>query len=77
MPGSSTSMITRSGLIRGRAAIAASAVAQTAVAADLRQALDVLGDLAPEVAFDRQLLVDRVTKLRHFVLGEVADVGVG
>jgi hypothetical protein len=52
------------------------AVAQTAVAADLRQALDVLGDLAPEVAFDGQVLVDRVTKLRDLVLREVADVGV-
>ncbi len=51
-------------------------MAQAAVAADLLQALDVLRALAPQVALDGQLVVDRVAQLGDLVLGEVADVGV-
>src|SRR3712207_763623 len=52
------------------------AMAQAAVAADLHQALDVLGALAPQIALDREVGVDEVAELRDLVLGEVADVGV-
>src|SRR2546421_402436 len=48
-----------------------------AIAADLHQALDVLGALTAQVALDHVLAVDQVAELDHLVLGEVADVGVG
>src|ERR1019366_10564155 len=54
----------------------AAPVAYPAVAADLCQALDVLRALAPQIALDRELLVDRVAELADLLLGEVADVGV-
>src|SRR5581483_10850830 len=55
----------------------AAPVADAAVAADLRQALDVLRALAAQVALDRELLVDGVAQLADLLFGEVADVGVG
>src|SRR3954451_9143812 len=51
-------------------------MAQAAVAADLHQALDVLGPLAPQVTLDDQVVVDRVAELRDLVVGQVTDVGV-
>src|SRR4051795_702636 len=54
----------------------ATAVAETAVAADLHQALDVLRALAAKVALDGEVVVDVVAELADLVLGEVADVGV-
>src|SRR3954463_16270327 len=49
----------------------ATPVAQPAVAADLHQALDVLGALASQVALDGQVLVDVVAQLADLVLGQV------
>src|SRR3954452_13765290 len=52
------------------------AVAHATVGPDLHQALDVLGALAAQIAFDREVVVDRVSELRHLVLGEITDIGV-
>src|SRR5436190_10905829 len=52
------------------------AVAQAAVGADLGEALDAVGALAPQVALDHQLLLEHVAKARDLLLREVADVGV-
>src|SRR5581483_9552238 len=49
---------------------------QTAVRADLREALDRLGPLAAEIAFDLIVRVDVVAQLRDLVLGQVADLDV-
>ena len=51
-------------------------MAQSAVGADLHQALDVLGTLAAQITLDRQLPVDDVAQARHLVIGEIPDVGV-
>ena len=53
------------------------AVTETAVAANLHQAGDVLADLAAKVALGGEVRVDVVADLRHLVLGEVLDAGVG
>src|SRR5205085_11058280 len=55
----------------------AAAVTQALVAADLHLALDVLLDLAAQVTFDLEVVVDVGTKLVHFVVGEVTDPRVG
>jgi hypothetical protein len=52
-------------------------VAQTAVAADLSQALDVKAGLAAKVTFDDVVLVDAITQLCFFLVGEVFNSGVG
>ena len=44
------------------------------VAADLDLALDVLGDLAPQVTLDLVGSVDELADLADLVLGEVADL---
>src|SRR5579871_6483877 len=49
----------------------ATAMAEPAVRADLGEALDRLGPLAAEIAFDLVVLVDVVAELRDLVLGEV------
>jgi hypothetical protein len=54
----------------------ATPVAQAAVAGDLLQPFDVLRAFAPQVALDREAVVDRVAQLGDLVLGEVADIGV-
>src|SRR5215813_11759588 len=54
----------------------AAPVAQAAVAADLGQALDVVGPLPPQVALDHELLLDHVPQACDLLLGEVADVRV-
>src|SRR4051812_17365616 len=54
----------------------AATVAQAAVAADLHQPLDVLRALAPQIALDGEVAIDRVAQLADLVLGEVADIGV-
>ena len=51
-------------------------MAQTLVAADLHLALDVLRDLAAQVTFDLEVLVDEAAQLRDFFLGEVAHTRV-
>src|SRR5262249_29637120 len=50
---------------------------QASVAADLLQPFDVLRTLAPQIALDREAVVDRVAQLCHLVLGEVAHIRVG
>src|SRR5205085_10083268 len=52
-------------------------VAQPAVGADLRQALDRLRALAAQVALDLEVLVDVLAELRHLFLGQVAHLRVG
>ena len=47
---------------------------EAAVAADLRQALDRLRALAPEVALDLDVRVDVGAELRDLVVGEVLDL---
>ena len=53
------------------------AVTEAAVAADLHQAGNVLTNLATEVTLGGEVRVDVVANLRHVVLGEVLDAGVG
>ena len=48
----------------------------SAVGADLAEALDRLGALAAEVAFDLEVRVDVVAQLRDLPVGEVADLRV-
>ena len=52
-------------------------MADAAVAADLHQALDVLGVLAAQVALDGEVALDEVADLDDLVLGEIADQRVG
>jgi hypothetical protein len=52
-------------------------VSQALVAADLHLALDVLGDVATQVALDLEVLVDPVADAGDLFVGEVADAGVG
>src|SRR5712691_4791398 len=49
-------------------------VTDALVAPDLDLALDVLSDLAPQVALDLVVLVDVGADLQDLVLGEVADL---
>src|SRR5262245_45832140 len=51
----------------------AAAVPQAAVAAQIHQALDVHGDIAPQVAFHDVVAVDRLTKLQHLGVGQVSE----
>src|SRR5262249_5514561 len=50
-------------------------VPDAAVAADLHQALDVLGHLFPEVALDPPLVRDHLADAPRLVLGQVLDLG--
>lgn len=50
---------------------------QTAIAADLHQALHVLRNLAMQVAFDLEVLLDVVAQLREVFLGKVLHANVG
>src|SRR6476659_8247835 len=50
------------------------AMAETAVAADLREALDRLGALATEVALELEVRVDAGPELRDLVVGQVLDL---
>jgi hypothetical protein len=50
------------------------AVADALVAPDLDLALDVLGDLAPEVTFDLEVRVDVGADLDDLLFGEIADL---
>src|SRR5262249_15601372 len=52
------------------------AVADAAVRADLAEALDRLGALAAQVAFDLEVLVDVLTQPRDLLVREVADLRV-
>ena len=50
---------------------------EAAVAADLHEALDVLGNLAVQVALHLDVLLDVVAQLGQIVLREVLDADVG
>tara|TARA_B100000315_G_scaffold254178_1_gene294640 strand:- start:2366 stop:2704 length:339 start_codon:yes stop_codon:yes gene_type:complete len=45
-------------------------MAQTAVAAEIHQALDVHRSFAPKIALDLKTLIDRVTDTRNLVIGQ-------
>src|ERR1044071_6570533 len=47
------------------------AVTQTAIAAEIHQALDVDGNLAPQIAFDHVIAVDHFTDLQDFLVGQL------
>jgi hypothetical protein len=51
-------------------------MADAAVGADLAQALDALGPLAPQITLDLELRVDVLPQLRHLFVGEVLDLRV-
>src|SRR5579875_1261415 len=53
------------------------AMAQTAVGADLLQALDRLRALAAQVTLDDERAVDQVAELDDLLLGEVAHLAIG
>src|SRR5690606_5797094 len=53
------------------------AMAQTAVAAQVHQALDVHRDLAAEVTLDLVIAVDRLADLQHFGIGQLVDPTLG
>src|ERR1019366_153134 len=53
------------------------AVAQTAIGAQVHQALDVDRDLAAQIAFDHVVAVDRLADLQHFRVGELRDATLG
>ena len=50
---------------------------QAAVAADLGQALDVKRGLAAQVALNDEVVVDALTQLGLFLVGEILHSGVG
>src|SRR5262245_6771693 len=50
-------------------------VADALVATDLDLALDILGDLAAEIAFDVEVAVHGLADLQALVFGQVADLG--
>src|SRR5690606_13262142 len=52
------------------------AVAQTTVAAQIHQALDVHGDFTPQVALDDEIAVDRLADARDLVIGQLVDTPV-
>ena len=47
------------------------AVAEAAIGAEIHQALDVDRHLAPEVALDKVVPIDRLANLHHFCVGEL------
>mgnify|MGYP006903148718 CR=1 FL=1 len=54
----------------------ATTVTDTAVAADLGQALDVQSHFTAEVALNGEVLVDHITQLCFLLVGQVLDAGV-
>ena len=52
-------------------------VTQTAVAAEVHEALDVHLNLAPEIALDAVLALDDVTESLDLRVGELLDLGLG
>ena len=52
------------------------AMAQTAVAAEIHQPLDVHRDFAAQIAFDDVVAVDGLANLNDLVFGEIADAAV-
>ena len=52
-------------------------MAQATVRANLGQALDRLGALAPEISFNLKVRIDELAKLCNLVLGEIANLRVG
>src|SRR6476646_9953791 len=51
----------------------APAMAKPAVAGEVHKPLDVHCCFATEIAFDRVVLVDRLTNVQHLLVGEVLD----
>src|SRR5579872_7283183 len=49
------------------------AVAQTPVAGEVHQALDVDGGLAAQIPFDGVVAIDRLADLQHFLVGQLVD----
>ena len=56
---------------------AAQMCAETAIAADLHQPLDVHGNFAAQVAFDLQVVVDVVAQLADIILCQILHAGIG
>src|SRR5690606_34291622 len=52
------------------------AVAQTAIAPDIHQALDVERDLTAKIALDAVLLVDNLAQAIDLIIGQVAHAGI-
>ena len=55
----------------------AATMTQAAVAADLRQTLDVHSGSAAQVTLDQILLLDNLTQLSLLVIGQILDANVG
>src|SRR6185295_13945790 len=51
-----------------------SPVAHAAIAAEIDEPLDVLGDLATEVALDLEVRIDLATDLVHLVVGQIVGL---
>src|SRR5262245_11966643 len=51
-------------------------VAQTAIAAEIHQALDVELHVAPQVAFDHVVAVDDFANLEHLGVGQLGDAAL-
>jgi hypothetical protein len=54
-----------------------SPVPEATIASDFGQAFDVQRHLAPQIAFDLVIAVDHLSQANNFVLGQVANAGVG
>ena len=50
---------------------------QAAVAANLSQALDIQGGLTAQITFHNVVVVDALTDLGLFLIGEILHAGVG
>src|SRR5262249_36266671 len=51
----------------------AATMPQTAVAAEVHQALDIHGDVSPQVAFNDIVAIDRLADLQHLRVGQLVD----
>src|SRR4029079_17984327 len=51
-------------------------MAQAAIAAQIHQPLDVHGDVAPQIAFDRIVAVDGLADLQHLRVGQLVDTAL-
>ena len=55
----------------------AAAMPKPSVAADLHQSFNVEIDLAPQITFDDEMAVDVIADTRNFLVGQVANPGLG
>src|SRR4051794_4105801 len=51
----------------------AAPMAQSAIAAEIHQALDVHRNITPQIAFDEIVAIDHLADLQHFLIGELRD----